>query len=292
MNLLFPRYRKQRSRDRRIYPARGGLKTFSLLAVCAIFWSGALGYPPAARAQNDAPPQGSQPSVVPAKIVPDKAAPEGPAPKVETAAPGTQAPEATKVDTPKPDAPKADAPKDAPASSAAGAKAAAPSVGGKAYIIGPNDVLQVKVWNSPQISGMVDVHLDGMISIPLAGEIKAEGLTALQLNDVITRRLEEVALTAPVVDVSVVKINSKHYRVFGGVMKPGEFILAERVTIMTALSQAGGIKEGFAKTNRIQLRRGKDNPLLFNMKDYLKNKNMDKNIDYELQDGDVIVVPE
>ncbi len=288
MNLLFPRYRKQRNLDRRIYPARGWLGAFSLLAVCAIFWTGALGYPPAARAQNDAP--GSQPAVVPARTPPSEA-PPAEAPKVEAAlpeakAPETKAPATPKADAPKVDAPKADAPKVAPTSAAGGAAPA------KSYIIGANDVVAVKVWNQPQLSGMVDVHLDGMISIQLIGEVKAEGLTASELRDVITARLEETALTAPVVDVSVVRINSKHYHVYGGgVNRPGDFTLAEKTTIMGALSLAV-VKDGFAKTNKIELRHPGKPTRFFNMKDYIKGKNRDKNISLELQDGDEIIVPE
>jgi len=280
MNLLFPRPSLRNGAQQR-YALRW-CSRFSLSSVVAIFLIGALAHPQAARAQNDAPPAGSQPAAVPA-------------PAAESV-PGAQnppaAPEKSKVETPKPDAPKAEAPKaDAPkaAASAGVPKIIAPSIGGKSYIIGPNDVLEVKVWNQPQISGMVDVRMDGIISIPLAGELKADGLTAIQLKDVITKRLEEVALTAPEVAVSVVRINSKHYRVYGGVLKSGEFILAERTTIMDALSQAGF--KDFAKQNKIELRRN-GKTLLFNYRDYIKGRNMDKNTNYELQDGDEIVVPE
>jgi len=275
MNLLFPRYREQRSLNRRIDPARGWLRAFSLLAVFAICWTGAFGYPPAARAQTDAP--GSQPAAVPAP------APSVEGPKVDVAVPETKAPETPKVEAPKAEVPKADAQKDAPASPAGCATA------GKAYVIGPNDVLNVSVWNQPQLSKIVDVHLDGMISIQLVGEIKADGLTECQLKEVITRRLEETALTAPVVDVSVLKINSKHYHVYGGVMRSGDFTLAEKTTIMDALSQSGF--KDFAKQKKIELRRG-TKIFLFNYKDYINHKNMDKNINYELQDGDEIVVKE
>ena len=280
MNLLFPRHRKQ---SRIIKPASGRLRGLSVFAVFAVLSTGALGYPQAARAQNEAP--GSQPGVVPAAVAPERAPPEGgpkvqnpaaaEAPKVDAAASEAKAPETPKVD----------------ASKGAAPKAGTASAGGKAYIIGANDVLQVSVWNQPQISKMVDVHLDGMISIQLAGEIKAEGLTAVQLADAITRRLEEVALTAPVVDVSVLKINSKHYRVYGGVQRGGEFILAERTTIMDALAQTGF--KDFAKLKKIELRRdhGKEK-FLFSYPDFIKGRNMDKNVNRELQDGDEIIVPE
>jgi polysaccharide export outer membrane protein len=278
MNQLFPRYRNPMTCDRRIHPASGRLGA-SLLAASAIFLIGAFGYPQTASAQHDAAPLGSQPAVVPASLVPATAA----------------TPEAQKVDAPKVEQSKADTPKpgnakDAPASPAGGALASPASAGGKAYIIGPNDILQVSVWNQPQLSKMVDVHLDGMISIQLAGEIKAEGLTTAQLRDVIARRLEEVALTTPLVDVSVLKINSKHYYVYGGVLRGGEFVLAERTTIMDALALTG-FKDSFARTDKIELRRGKEK-FPFNYKDFIKGKNMDKNINRELQDGDQIIVPE
>jgi polysaccharide export outer membrane protein len=279
MNLLYPRYQRQRSQNRGVYPARGGPRTFSLFAVCAVLWLGALGYPPAACAQNDAPPTGSVPAAIPGAVGPGKAAAGGPG-QSDPKAQNLLKAESTKVDTP-----KADAPKGVPAGGARTGTSAA----SKSYIIGPNDVLNIKVWNQAQISGMVDVHLDGMISLPLVGEIRADGLTQVQLKDVITKRLEEV-LTAPEVDVNVLKINSKHYSVYGSVMRGGEFVLAERITIMDALSLAV-LKDGFAKLNKIELRRGKEK-FLFNYKDFIKGKNMDKNINYELQDGDVIIVPE
>lgn len=278
MNLLFPRYRDQRSRNRGIFPMRARLRAFSLLANSAIFWTGAAGYPQAARAQNDASPSGSQPAV---QTIASEGEVKAQLPKAET--PKTEAPgvEASKVD-----APKAGAPKDEPAPPAR--KAGTPSAASKSYIIGPNDVINVKVWNQAQISGIVDVHLDGTISVPLVGEIKADGLTQMQLKDVITRRLEEV-LTAPEVDVSVLKINSKHFRVYGGVQRPGEFPLAERVTVMDALSMTGF--KDFAKPNKIEIRRGTEK-FMFNYKDFIKGKNMDKNTNLELQDGDTIIVPE
>lgn len=281
MSLLFPRYHQQRSLRQRISLAPRGLEILSLLAVFAMLCIGVLGYPQAAWAQNEAP--GSQPAVAPVQSAPEgetKAAnsPKATGPKV--VAPSDQ--------TPPPETSKIDPPKAGPAPPTSGAKTPPPSVGGKSYIIGVNDVLSVSVWNQPQISRMVDVHLDGMISLPLVDEIKAEGLTQSQLKDAITRRLEDV-LTAPEVDVSVLKINSKHYHVYGGVMRPGDFVLAEKVTIMDALSLTGF--KDFSKPNKIEIRRGKQK-FLFNYKDYIKGKNMDKNSNLELQDGDEIIVPE
>src|ERR1700684_455256 len=70
------------------------------------------------------------------------------------------------------------------------------------YVIGPLDVLIVKVWNNPNLSGPVDVRSDGMLSMPLIGEIKAEGLTSRQLKDTLTEHLKSILIT-PEVDVQI-----------------------------------------------------------------------------------------
>jgi polysaccharide export outer membrane protein len=158
----------------------------------------------------------------------------------------------------------------------------------KRYVIGPLDVLSVKVWNQPQLSGFVNVLPDGMISMPLIGEVKADGLTPRQLGDALKTRLSEF-LNNPEVDVQVTKVNSKRYFVYGGVLRPGEFPLVGVTTVMDALSMIGGFKD-FAKPNKITIQRGAQT-FHFNYKDFSKGKNMDKNANIELQNGDRIYVP-
>src|SRR5579863_8224625 len=84
-----------------------------------------------------------------------------------------------------------------PAASPAGAKAP--------YVIGPLDVISVKVWNNPNLSSALDVGPDGMISLPLIGQVKADGLTAMQLREALAKRLGEF-LNSPEVDVQVLKV--------------------------------------------------------------------------------------
>jgi polysaccharide export outer membrane protein len=247
----------------------GGLRIAFLSLLAGVLLAAQGGVPQAA---------GSQPATV------QPAAPENAA-KVESA------PSPDVAQKPAAPAPSvAETKSDAQKPPAAPPNSAAPKAtdSAKRYVIGPLDLLQVKVWNQTQISGMVDVHQDGMISLPLVGEIKADGLTTLQLKEAITTRLNEV-LTAPEVDVSVVKVNSKHYQIYGGVLRGGEFPLVERTTIADALALAD-LKE-FAKTTKIEVRRGSQ-VLHFNYKDFLKGRNMDKNPNFELQNGDTVIVPE
>jgi polysaccharide biosynthesis/export protein len=166
--------------------------------------------------------------------------------------------------------------------------AAAPGDSVKRYVIGALDVLVIRVWGNPNLSGPVDVRSDGMISMPLVGEIKADGLTVEQLKTAISQRLTDYYQNNPDVDVQVAKVNSKKYFIYGGVNRAGPFPLVERTTVMDALSNAGGFRD-FANTKKIEIHRG-TKTFLFNFKDVSKGKNLDQDI--ELENGDRIVVPD
>src|SRR5581483_162330 len=76
--------------------------------------------------------------------------------------------------------------------SATGSSKDSPAAASKSYVIGSLDVLDVKVWNDPKLSGILDVRPDGMISMPLAGEIKADGMTVSELAKTIAGKLASV----------------------------------------------------------------------------------------------------
>lgn len=178
-----------------------------------------------------------------------------------------------------------------PATPVLGADAKSPATkvpGTKApYVIGALDVISVKVWNNPNLSSPLDVGPDGMISLPLVGQIKAEGLTKEQLKEMLAGRLKEF-LNSPEVDVQVLKVNSKRFFVYGGVGRPGEYPLIEETTIMDALSTVGGFKD-FANKKKIYVLRGTQK-FNFNYQEVSKGKNLGQNI--QLQNGDRIFVPE
>jgi polysaccharide export outer membrane protein len=241
--------------------------TVATFVISALVWGG-----PVCAAQSEArTPSGTQAAPVPASdIQPSPKEIPAPPPVASSVAP------ADKADVTKPSTePK----------SAAGR----PADSQKRYVIGALDVLYIKVWNQPQLSGPVDVRPDGILSMPLIGEVKADGLTAAQLKAAIEMRLNDF-LNNPEVDVAIAKVNSKRYFVYGGVFKPGEFPLVEATTIMDALSQVGGFKD-FAKPNKITVQRG-NQTFHFNYKDFSKGKNMDKNVNIEIENGDRIYVPE
>lgn len=157
----------------------------------------------------------------------------------------------------------------------------------KSYVIGPLDVLEVRVWNDAKLSGMFDVGTDGMISMPLLGQIEANGLTAGELTVVIRQKLTQLIIE-PEVNVQVLRNNSKKYTIFGGCARQGEFPLVGDVTLLDAFANCGGFKE-FANKKKIYVLRG-TKQIKFNYNDAIKGKHPETNI--LLQNGDRIVVPE
>jgi|SRR5271165_3659393 len=160
-----------------------------------------------------------------------------------------------------------------------------------AYVIGAEDVLTVYVWKEPEMSKSVPVRPDGMISLPLIGEIKAAGYTPVQLQGMLADSMKKV-ITDPQVTVVVEKIGSLSFNIVGEVNHPGYFPLTRRMTVLDAIAMASGFKD-FAKTKKIYVLRtsanGTEQRLPFNYKEVIKGKNPQQNI--ELQPRDTIVVP-
>ena len=158
------------------------------------------------------------------------------------------------------------------------------------YVIGANDVLSIVVFGNKEFAQLYPVRTDGILTIPLFGDMKAEGLTPLQLKKQLTETFSE-KLRDPEVSVTVWEVRSKKYTVAGQVKRPGAYPLIHPVTVFEAINEAGGFADAFANKKNILIIRGANpaaTPLKFNFEDYLKGKNRDKNI--ELQNGDTVYV--
>ncbi len=154
------------------------------------------------------------------------------------------------------------------------------------YKIGIEDVLFVQVWREQDLTRPVVVRPDGKFSMPLIGEVEAQGLTPNQLQERLAAALEKF-LNKPQVFISVQQVNSKRFYISGEVNKTGPFQLVTPITVLEGLSSAGGLRE-FANGKKIVIMRGNER-LKFNYKDVIKGKNMEQNI--YLQPGDHIIVP-
>jgi len=156
----------------------------------------------------------------------------------------------------------------------------------RSYELGAEDIILVRVWREPDLSGQMVVRPDGQISMPLIGDLQAEGLTPLALGAQIAEKLSKY-INGPEVSVSVQTVRSKRYSVTGEVLRPGAYPLVVPTTVLDALTQAGGFRE-FANTKNITVMRGHKR-FKFNYKDVIKGKNLSQNI--LLENGDYIVVP-
>ena len=191
-------------------------------------------------------------------------------------------PAAAQIVTPGSDAPTA--PKPLPGLTDPSVSGAPVDLG--TYVIGANDVLNIEVFENKDYTKLYPVRTDGMLTIPLFGEMKAEGLTPLQLKKQLTETLSE-KLKDPEVSVTVWEVRSKKYTVTGQVKRPGPFPLVRTTTVFEALTDAGGFLDNFSNTRDILILRG-DQTFHFSYKDYINSRHREKNI--VLQNNDTIVV--
>jgi polysaccharide export outer membrane protein len=163
------------------------------------------------------------------------------------------------------------------------------------FLLGPEDVLTVTIWKNQDLSREVVVRPDGMISMPLVGDIQATGLTANVLAKRIAERLTEY-MASPIVFVQIKEVNSYFIYVLGEVAKPGKYPLKSYANVMQGISLAGGFTV-YAKKNKIKvLRVTGDGPngkqqveIPVHYDEILKGNAVPGN--FFLRIGDVIVVP-
>lgn len=158
------------------------------------------------------------------------------------------------------------------------------------YKIAAGDVLNVFVYEEPEITQNVVVRNDGRISLPLIGDVMAAGTTPELLAEIITLKLSKFIET---VEVSVILVEGggQVYYVLGQIHAPGQYSITRPVTVLQAIARAGGFLE-WAKKSRIMVvseSASKDKVTYFNYDDFLNGKDVGKNV--VLKPGDTIVVP-
>lgn len=158
------------------------------------------------------------------------------------------------------------------------------------YRIGPEDMLQISVWNNEAMSRTAPVRPDGKISLPLLNDLHAAGLTPMELREQLMRRLADY-MPHPEVSVIVTEVRSFRVTVIGQVPKPDRYEFKSAATIMDALALAGGFTE-FASRSRVVVIRsngGKTARIPF---DYDKVRDGDPGQpNLQLRPGDIVLVP-
>lgn len=155
------------------------------------------------------------------------------------------------------------------------------------YTIGTDDVLQVSVWKEPDLTREATVRSDGMITVPLVGDVRAAGRTPGELAQALGKELGRFVEGARVT-VGVSQARSARFYVLGQVTTSGEFTLRGRTTVLQGLALAGGFKE-FAKTDGIVIVRRDQSVVPVNYKRITDGKDVSQNV--PLSPGDTIVVP-
>ena len=127
-----------------------------------------------------------------------------------------------------------------------------PASAAESYVLGPNDRVRLKVYGEPDIAGEYEVDNNGNVSIPLAGHIKAAGLTTRQLEHSIVSALSKGIVRDPRVNVEIALY--RPYYILGEVKKGGEYPYRLGLTVMDAVASAGGFTYR-ANENKVYLRR-------------------------------------
>jgi len=187
----------------------------------------------------------------------------------------------------RPNPPETSAP---PASDAA--KVAAPNADkapADSYVIGASDMIAVTVFKEPTLSGTLLVRPDGMISMPLLGDVKASGKTPLELADEIATKLKKF-VQDPNVTVVLNQNNSKIVYLMGEVGKTGPVNMTPGMTLLQAVATAGGLTQ-YANAKKMYILRnsgGKQEKIPVQYRQALKG---DSSLNLILNPGDTIVVP-
>lgn len=174
------------------------------------------------------------------------------------------------------------------------ASAAGPAAAGVAlpadYVIGPEDVLGVVFWRDQDLTGDVTVRPDGMVTLPLLGDVSAAGLTPDALAEQVQKTASKY-VQDPSVTVVVRQINSRKVFITGEVRTPGAYPLVAPRTVMQLIALAGGLNEYADAKGIIVVRseNGRTQSFKFNYKDVAHGKKLEQNI--LLKPGDTVVVP-
>jgi polysaccharide biosynthesis/export protein len=165
---------------------------------------------------------------------------------------------------------------------------------GAAYLIGPEDVIEVAVWSNTDLSRTVPVRPDGKISLPLLHDVQAGGLTPMQLRAAITTSLKRF-VSDPVVSVIVREVHSVKVTVIGEVKTPGRYEVRSRTTVLDVLAIAGGLTQYAARGRITVLRREGETvrPLPFDFDKVTARTGPAGagQTNFCIQPGDIVVVP-
>ncbi len=157
--------------------------------------------------------------------------------------------------------------------------------------LGSGDVFQVRVFGEKELSNSYRVAEDGTIDFPLIGAVEVAGLEPPAVASVISNRLRTAGiLRAPQVSVLVEEYNSKRISVLGAVSKPGTFPMSAGMTVVQAISLAGGFTPLANQDDTVVTRRLNGELRRFRVP--VEKISEGRSSDFPVRAGDIVYVPE
>lgn len=160
------------------------------------------------------------------------------------------------------------------------------------YRIGPKDLLTISVFNVPELNTTVRVGENGEITLPLMGAVTVSGKTRIELEKLLKTLLEKKYLRNPQVTIFIKEYQSKMVSVIGAVVKPGNYEVVGRTTLLEVISQAGGLASGQDPDRVVLIRKGEGGENESRVVDL--NKLMMEGVtelNLELRPGDIVNIP-
>lgn len=158
------------------------------------------------------------------------------------------------------------------------------------YKIGASDILRIVVWKNAELSAEVLVRPDGMISLPLLNDVRAAGLTPMELRDSVTEKLTEY-MSSPQVSIIVSEVHSFKVSILGKVQRPGRYELNDPATVLDVLALAGGFQDFSSPADMYVLRPQAETYQRIPVNYLMAISVGGKAVNITLKPGDFIVVP-
>lgn len=175
------------------------------------------------------------------------------------------------------------------------------------YVVGPEDEISITVWDHPDLTRKIRINLEGNISFPLIGEVQVGGLTTIEIEKKIQKLLDKDYIINPQVTVVVESFRSSKISIMGEVKMPGSYALTRRMSVVEALSLAGGLlseadheimivrpKKGEARGRPFLPEELEDSEIIrIQIRDLLQREGSqeEKTRNIEVKHGDTIFVP-
>ena len=159
------------------------------------------------------------------------------------------------------------------------------------FFIGPGDMLSIQVYGDKELTGLYQVSPEGLIMFPFAGEISVDGMTNLSLARKIAEKLKDGYIVDPQVTVLIQEFVSKRIFVLGQVKKAGNFPIRTTMSVIEAISHAGGFTDFADMSNVVVTRKGSDGKETRYVVDIKAIVNGDRK-NFYLSPGDIVFVRE